>query len=212
MFFVGPVPKMSVKLLFVFLTLTFFIIVALIIVASHNHNFNGGVQDVSILSCGRPCDDPCSHDYVNGVKSSKTVCDLSVCEVVITDFCIDVANEPIKHVLPCKPVHKSLSSKHLNRANVSTSSVKNNVDISVSCTTTCLDRSSSVFKGCVRYIFAIFLFKCKQEHLSDYEKCFLFHFKSSFRSRENEILEFYIFKFHGIVKYLSIKQEIHFTG
>ena len=41
---------------------------------------------------------------------------------------------------------------------------------------------------------------------------FFFHFKSSFRSRENQILEFYIFKFHDVIKCLSIKQEIHFTG
>ena len=39
----------------------------------------------------------------------------------------------------------------------------------------------------------------------------LFHFKSSFISQENQILEFYIFKFHDINKCLSIKQEIHFT-
>ena len=39
----------------------------------------------------------------------------------------------------------------------------------------------------------------------------LFHFKNSFIFRENQILEFYIFKFHDINKCLSIKQEIHFT-
>ena len=40
---------------------------------------------------------------------------------------------------------------------------------------------------------------------------FLFHFKSSFRSRENQILEFYIFKFHDVIKCLSIKEEINLT-
>ena len=40
---------------------------------------------------------------------------------------------------------------------------------------------------------------------------FLFHFKSSFCSPENQVLEFYIFKFHDVIKCLSIKQEIHFT-
>ena len=40
---------------------------------------------------------------------------------------------------------------------------------------------------------------------------FLFHFKSSFRSQENQILEFYILKFHDVIKCLSIKQEIRFT-
>ena len=68
-----------------------------------------------------------------------------------------------------------------------------------------------MFKGCVGYIFASLFFKSKQEYLSNYEKCFLFHFKSSFRSRENQISKFYIFKFHDVIKCLSIKQEIHFT-
>ena len=32
------------------------------------------------------------------------------------------------------------------------------------------------------------------------------HFKHFFCSRENQILEFYIFKFHDVIKCLSIKQ------
>ena len=40
---------------------------------------------------------------------------------------------------------------------------------------------------------------------------FLFHFKGFSRSGENEILEFQIFKFHDVIKCLSIKQEIQFT-
>ena len=43
------------------------------------------------------------------------------------------------------------------------------------------------------------------------EKYFLFHFKSSFRSRENQILEFKIFKFYDVIKCPSIKQGIHLT-
>ena len=67
------------------------------------------------------------------------------------------------------------------------------------------------FKGCVRCIFASLFFKSKLEHLSNWERCFLFHFKSSFCSQENQILEFCIFKFHDVIKCLSIKQEMHFT-
>ena len=37
------------------------------------------------------------------------------------------------------------------------------------------------------------------------------HFKSSFHSRENQILEICIFKFHDVIKCLSTKQKIHFT-
>ena len=66
-------------------------------------------------------------------------------------------------------------------------------------------------KGCVCYICASLFFESKRKHLSNYEKCFLFHFKSSFRSRENQILEFYFFKFHDVIKCLIIKQETHFT-
>ena len=40
---------------------------------------------------------------------------------------------------------------------------------------------------------------------------FLFHFKSSFLSRENQSLEFKIFKFHDVIKCLSVKKEIHLT-
>ena len=64
-----------------------------------------------------------------------------------------------------------------------------------------------LLKGCVRYIFASFFFKSKLEHLSNWERCFLFDFKGSFRSQENQILEFYILKFHDVIKCLSIKQE-----
>ena len=68
-----------------------------------------------------------------------------------------------------------------------------------------------IFKGCVLYIFTSLFFKSKLEHLPNWERCFLFHFKSSFHSQENQILEFYILKFHDAMKCLSIKQEIHFT-
>ena len=44
-----------------------------------------------------------------------------------------------------KPVHKSVSSKHLSHANLSASSAKSNVGISVSCTSACVDQISSVF-------------------------------------------------------------------
>ena len=66
-------------------------------------------------------------------------------------------------------------------------------------------------KGCVCYIFASLFFKFKLEHLSNWERCFLFHFRSSFRFQKNQILEFYILKFHDVIKCLSIKQKLHFT-
>ena len=48
----------------------------------------------------------------------------------------------------------------------------------------------TLLKGCVCYILAGLFGKSKREHLWNSEKCFLFHFKSSFRSRNNEILTF----------------------
>ena len=47
-----------------------------------------------------------------------------------------------------------------------------------------------LLKGCDHYVFASLFFKSKGEHLGNKEKSFLFHFKSPFHSRENQILEF----------------------
>ena len=113
--------------------------------AFYNRNYNVDVQNVSASSCGRPRTYSFFHDRVNGVKSSKTVRDLNVCEDVIKDLCSIFTNEPIQSIIPRKSVHKPVFSKHLSRASVSTSSVENNVSISLSRTSVCLDRSSSVF-------------------------------------------------------------------
>ena len=58
----------------------------------------------------------------------------------------------------------------------------------------------------VRYIFASLFFQSKRKHLENLEKCFLFHFKSSFCSLEKQILEFYFLDIQ-----ISRKQKIHFT-
>ena len=48
-----------------------------------------------------------------------------------------------------------------------------------------------ISEGCVRYIFASLFFKSRGEYLGSKEKnFFFFHFKCSFRSQENQILEF----------------------
>ena len=64
-------------------------------------------------------------------------------------------------------------------------------------------------KGCVRYIFASLFFAFKREHFWNKEKCCLSHFESSFRSWDNHILTFQIFKCHDIIKCLSMKHETH---
>ena len=43
-------------------------------------------------------------------------------------------------------------------------------------------KPAQIFEGYVRYIFTTLLFASKREHLRNKEKCFLFHFESSFRS------------------------------
>ena len=48
-------------------------------------------------------------------------------------------------VLPRKFVRKSVSSKRLSRASVSTSSVESNVNFSVSCTSACLGQNPPIF-------------------------------------------------------------------
>ena len=45
-------------------------------------------------------------------------------------------------------------------------------------------------KGCVCYIFASLFCMSKRKHLQNKGKCFLFHFKSSCRSWDNQLLTF----------------------
>ena len=44
-----------------------------------------------------------------------------------------------------------------------------------------------VFKGWVCYVFASLFCMSKREHFRNKEKCFLFHFESSFRSLDNQL-------------------------
>ena len=66
------------------------------------------------------------------------------------------------------------------------------------------------FKGWVPYIFTSLFCMPKREDLWNKEKCFLFHFESSFRSWDNQILNFQIFKCHDVIKCLSMEHETHF--
>ena len=66
-------------------------------------------------------------------------------------------------------------------------------------------------KGCVHYIFAGLFFTSKREHLWNKEECFLFLLKSFFRSWDNQILTFKIFKCHDVIKCPSMKHKTHFT-
>ena len=50
---------------------------------------------------------------------------------------------------------------------------------------------------------------CLKESISETVKCFLFHFKSSFRSCDNQILTFQKFKCHDVIKCLNMKHETH---
>ena len=68
-------------------------------------------------------------------------------------------------------------------------------------------KSVVVLKGCVRYIFASLFCKSKGRHSWNKEKCFLYHFKSSFHSWDNQILTFQIFKCYGVIKCPSMKQH-----
>ena len=66
----------------------------------------------------------------------------------------------------------------------------------------------------LKFLSATFLlvwFLSLNESTCQTRKFFLFHFKSSLCSRENQILQLYIFKFHDVMKCLRIKREIHFT-
>ena len=67
------------------------------------------------------------------------------------------------------------------------------------------------FTGCVCYIITSLFCKSKGRHLWNKEKCFLFHFKSSFHSWDNQILTFQIFKCYDVIKCPSMKHQTHFT-
>ena len=66
-------------------------------------------------------------------------------------------------------------------------------------------------KGCVRYFFASLFCVSKKSFLETRKSVFLFHFKSSFRSWNNQVLTFKILKCHDVIKYQSMNQETHFT-
>ena len=74
----------------------------------------------------------------------------------------------------------------------------------------CMSKSRSI-KIYLKFVSATFLLFCFLIVLRNQEKCFLFHFKSSFPPQENQSLEFQMFKFHDVIKCQSIKKEIHFT-
>ena len=59
------------------------------------------------------------------------------------------------------------------------------------------------------YIFASLFWMAKGEHFWNKKRCFLFHFKTSFCSWDNQILIFQIFKCHNVIKWLSMKHETH---
>ena len=49
----------------------------------------------------------------------------------------------------------------------------------------------------------------KRQHLWNKEKYFLFHFESSFCSRDNQILTFQVFKCHEVIKCLGMKHKTY---
>ena len=69
--------------------------------------------------------------------------------------------------------------------------------------------SKTYFKGCIRYICAS-LFLSLNESTFQTRKNVFISLQKHIHSQENQVLEFYIFKFHDVIKCLSLKQ-IHFT-
>ena len=65
---------------------------------------------------------------------------------------------------------------------------------------------------CLLAVCLLVCFVCpKERNCETRKKCFLFHFESSFRSWNNQILNFQIFKCDDVIKCLSIKHKTHFT-
>ena len=68
------------------------------------------------------------------------------------------------------------------------------------CQGTPCSKQARYLKGCVRYIFTSLFCMPKRKDLWNKEKKFLFHFKSSFRSWDDQILNFQIFKCHDDIQ------------
>ena len=66
-------------------------------------------------------------------------------------------------------------------------------------------------KGCVRFILASLFLGLNKSTCQIKENVSYFTLKPLFILEKNQILEFYNFKFHIVIKCLSIRQEIHFT-
>ena len=57
-------------------------------------------------------------------------------------------------------------------------------------------KTYSLLKACVRYFLSNFYFFSKLYPFKNYEKCFLFHPKSSFRSRDIQFFVIFSLPFH----------------
>ena len=71
-----------------------------------------------------------------------------------------------------------------------------------------LDELDVDTKGSIHYIFPSLFNKSKGKHLWNKDKCFLFHFESSFRSWDDQILTFQIFKCHEVIVCPNMKHFI----
>ena len=68
---------------------------------------------------------------------------------------------------------------------------------------------SSVHLKVLSATFLLVCFMSKRQHLQNKEKYFLFHFKSSFCSCDNQILIIHIFKCHDVIKCLGMKHKTY---
>ena len=58
----------------------------------------------------------------------------------------------------------------------------------------------NLWDACVRYFYQIFIFFTKWQSFKNYEKCFLFHLKSSFCSQDVQIFVFFPLPFNTFQK------------
>ena len=86
--------------------------------------------------------------------------------------------------------YKSMSEDKLLSALILSKPVKKSEKSKINFSTPRIEKIRKELKGCVRYIFACLFCLSKREHLWNKGKCFLFHFESSFRSWDNQILTF----------------------
>ena len=106
-------------------------------------------------------------------------------------------------------IYKRVKYEWINKAPLRQRKIKKPMGVLHSFSIKNIFHDKKVLKVVSTTFLLVCFFASKREHLWNKEKCFWFHFENSFRSWDNQILTFQIFKCHDVIKCLSMKHETH---